>query len=185
MKCKVFTILCLMLISDGFAETIVKTPLDYDITCKDENGNGVDWWVERTISLWLSHFGNSFKLIFFLGFICINCRDTLAMLTLRRVDFLCISPQILWHRNGFYQIAPLTIRWASQVIQSHRPISIRPMWKRNDWWSVIMMSRQIRDQIWKRDIWKDSLWPMNRVVSGWFIRCHCFQILPVRTALSP
>lgn len=45
MKCEIFAIFCLLRIYNVFGAT-VKTPLDYDITCKDEDGNGVDWWVE-------------------------------------------------------------------------------------------------------------------------------------------
>lgn len=42
MKLKIFAIFCLVIVSVVFAAN-EKSPLDYDITCKDENGNGVDW----------------------------------------------------------------------------------------------------------------------------------------------
>lgn len=40
MKCEIFTILLLI---SGVLAAIDKKATDYDITCKDENGNGIDW----------------------------------------------------------------------------------------------------------------------------------------------
>lgn len=45
MRCEIFAITFLIIICEVFAAT-VGAPLDYEITCKDENGNQVDWLVE-------------------------------------------------------------------------------------------------------------------------------------------
>lgn len=104
------------------ATTITANNIDYDITCKDENGKAVDWSVPQSDQHNLNHIHS----ISISGSICINCQDISEVLVNPKDDCSYISQPIRLHRNGHYLIVPSMTQRAYQATQSDRPISMRP-----------------------------------------------------------